>query len=371
MKEIIHFKVGKGNCCVVKDDDFVMVIDITSTEEKESYEIVSPHFREKDGKDCIDVLVVTHNDKDHCGGFTTFKEKMDSGELIIGKIIHQDYDRTKSKKDCDSEYSDDYKKFQEEVDRREALTDAEFGDLVFAPKNGEEEDLILEGVNYPEDLNLLQLSPFEGDDETTDYDVNDLSLVFRLDFENLNGMLFCGDSSSKYWQDKVIPEYLQDNSEAAESEHCVVSHHGSYSFFGKDREKVRDADPEPDNYEALDYIEPDELIISAEMEFPTRDKKRDNPPHYAAYKWYHKWFRDNRDVSENDQHPDNWHYTSNGNIQYKYENNEWSIVNNYVDEELEEAEESSAKRLGELHKKGALGILPGLSAPKTRYYGSK
>ena len=46
-------------------------------------------------------------------------------------------------------------------------------------------------------------------------------------------------------------------------------------------------------------------------------------------------------------------------------------MNDYVDEELEKAQESSAKRLGELHKKGALGILPGLSAPKTRYYGSR
>lgn len=371
MKEIIHYKVENGNCCVVKDDSFVMIVDLKSTDDKDSYDLISPHFRDKDGTGCIDVLVITHGDRDHCGGFKKFKEKIDAGDLIIGKILHQGYDRTKSTKDCDSTYSDDYEKFQEEIDRREALSDAEFGDLVYAPKNGNEEDVILDGVDYPDNLNLFQLSPFEGDDETSEYDVNDLSLIFRLDFEDLNGMLFCGDSSSKYWQDKIIPECLQDNSEAAKSDRCVVSHHGSYSFLGKDRETVRDADPEPDNYEAMDYIKPEELIISAGMEFPTRDKKRDDPPHYAAYKWYHKWFRDNRGVGENDQHPDSWHYTCNGNIQYKYENNEWSIVNDYVDEELEEEQESSAKRLGQMHKKGALGILPGLSAPQTRYYGSK
>ena len=243
MKEIIHYNVEKGNCCVIKDDDFVMVVDMKSTEDKDSYDLISPHFRDKDGTNCIDVLVITHGDRDHCGGFKKFKEKIDEGELIIGKILHQGYDRTNT----DEDYSEDYEKLQEEIDRREAIDDPEFGDFVHAPKNGDEQDIILEGIEFPDDLTWLQLSPFDGDDEDSEYDVNDLSLVFRLDFDGLNGMLFCGDSSSTYWQDKIIPDYLEENSEAAKSSNCVIAHHGSFSFFGTDRDEVRDADPEPDN----------------------------------------------------------------------------------------------------------------------------
>jgi len=70
MRTITHFTVGNGNCSVIEAEDFVMIVDLNKTEDKESsYELLKPFFREKNGKDCIDVLYITHGDKDHCQYF--------------------------------------------------------------------------------------------------------------------------------------------------------------------------------------------------------------------------------------------------------------------------------------------------------------
>lgn len=322
-KIFLFFNVGNGNCCVVEADNFVMAIDLKSTDEKTSYELVSPFFRKKDGKNCLDVLVVTHGDQDHCGGYAKFQEEIDSGNLIIGKIIHQGYDRIKS--DSDDFWSDDYEILQKEINARSKKKEPKFGELVAKPKNGDNAATVLEGVTYPSDLEFDVISPFKGDNENSEYDVNDLSLVFRLNLKDLGGMLFAGDSSSRYWQDKIVPSLSKDQ---ANAKYLAVAHHGSYSFFGETREEVRDADPEPDNYEALSKINPEELIISAASKFPTNgDSNGDQPPHYAAYKWYHKWFRDNRGVKpqKDEPHPKKWYYTSEGNICLEWVNDKWEI----------------------------------------------
>jgi beta-lactamase superfamily II metal-dependent hydrolase len=322
-KRIVHFNVGNGNCCVVEAEDFVMAIDLKNTDEKTSYEIVSPFFRDYNGKKCLDVLVITHGDKDHCEGYCKFQDEIDEGKLTIGKIIHQDYDRVKS--ESDPEWSKDYEILQKEINARSKKNESKFGELVAKPKNGDKVATVLEGVTYPSDLEFDVISPFEGDDENSDYDVNDLSLVFRLNLKDLGGMLFTGDSSSKYWQDKIVPSL---DKEQGKAKYLVTAHHGSYSFFGKTRDEVRDADPEPDNYEALSKINPEELIISAASKFPTNgDSNGDQPPHYAAYKWYHKWFRDNRGVKpqKDEPHPNKWYYTSEGNICLEWENDKWAI----------------------------------------------
>lgn len=360
--KIIHKEVGNGNCCVVEANNFVMVVDLHGDDDNSSYDLVSPHFRNKGGKDCLDVLVVTHGDRDHCGGYKKFQEEMDADNLIIGKIIHQGYDRILS--DDDDSWSEDYECLQNEINRREDVDNPEFGDLVEAPKAGDLIEDVLEGVDYPGDMLFDVLSPVEGDDEDSEYDVNDVSLVFRLDFDNLEGMLFAGDSSSKYWQEKILPN-LEDDS--AKSKYLLVAHHGSFTFFGDNRDDVRNADPEPDNYEALDEIEPKELIISANSKFPTNgDSSGDQPPHYAAYKWYHKWFRDNRGVKDkkDEPHPNSWHYTSDVNICIEESNNNWVVDKSWT---LEKERSKSAKKLGHQHKKKAL-IAPELTIQKTRYY---
>lgn len=359
MIKILHFKVGKGNCCVVETEKFVMAIDLHGNDEKSAYELVSPFFRKEGKKNCLDVLVVTHGDKDHCGGYNKFQEEIDAGNLIIGKIIHQDYNRIEND---DDDWSDDYECLQDEIDRREKIEDAKFGDLVYAPKNGDDVSIVMDGVFYPDDLEFDVLSPYEGDNENTEYDVNDLSLVFRLNFPELESMLFTGDSSYKYWIDQIKPNL---NDEDAKSKYLIVSHHGSFTFFGKDRDEVRNADPYPDNYDALDKIEPEELIISASDKFPLNgDSKRDQPPHYAAYEWYHKWFRDNRSVKEKESHPKSWHYTSEGHICFEWDGVKWDLDENWT---IEKEQAKNVKKLGEKHKEGELKA-PGFIIPKTNYY---
>lgn len=362
MKRIVHFNVGKGNSSVVETDDFVMAIDLQCSEEKSSYELISPFFRTKDNKDCLDVLVVTHGDLDHCGGYKKFQEEIDEGNLIIGKIIHQDFNRIANNEE---DLSEDYITFQNEIDRRAAISASTFGDLVCGPKKGDDVSIVMEGVDYPEDLVFNVISSIAGDTVDDGYNVNDLSLVFLFDMDQLGGILFTGDSTSKYWKERLMPN-LEENE--VNSKYLVVSHHGSYTFFGSDRHEVRNADPYPDNYQSMNEIKPEELIISAFSKFPTsRDASGDLPPHYAAYKWYHKWFEENRDVKDKKEepHPKSWHYTSEGNICIEWDECKWIVDDDW---QVEKAQTKSAKKIGEKHKEEDLSAT-GFMIKKTRYHG--
>lgn len=369
MKQITHFRVGNGSCCLIEATDFVMIVDLNKTEDKDSsYDLLKPYFRQKDGKDCIDVLCITHGDEDHCLNYGKFQEEVDAGNLVIGTIWHQRYDRTKVEEKDD--LPEDYKILQKEIDRRKKVNNPEFGDLQIALRAGNTEQEAFEGVDYPEDLTMKTISPIEGHDESSDYNHNDQSLVFNLNLENLEGMLFTGDSSAEYWQEQIIPEYLDDNEGDAKANYLVAAHHGSYSFLGKDRDEVREADPHPDNYEALDKIEPHELIVSAKDKFPlSGDSSGDEPPHYAAWKWYHKWFRDNREVKEDDKHPDCFHYTSEGNVRLEYKNKKWKWITDW-DHNEKEAIVEQAQRIAAAQSAGTLSF-NGMKPKSTHYYGDE
>lgn len=346
METITHFSVGNGNCSLIEGEDFVMIIDLNSTEDKESsFELLKPYFRKKDGKDCIDVLCITHGDLDHCSGFKKFKEAMDNDELVTGSIWHQGYDRRiyEDKKDL----SEDYQELQKEIDRRAKITNPSFGDIQKALEASNSSEEAFDGVEKPSEMEVKILSPFSKDDEASEYCHNDQSLVLNLEFKSLN-VLYASDSSSKYWQDRIIPELLDKKStqDWARASILVVSHHGSYTFFGDNRDDVRNADPEPDNYDALNRIKPTNLIISSKKKFPTsKDQSGDEPAHYAAYKWYHKWFRENRSVSEEDKHPRSFRYTNENNVRLEYKGDQWVWIKNWDHNPPEEVEESKESKL--------------------------
>lgn len=345
METITNFSVGNGNCSLIEGEGFVMIIDLNHTEDTEStYEMLKPFFRKRDGKDCIDVLCITHGDQDHCNGFHKFKEAIDNGELIIGSIWHQGYDRTLIEKKED--LCEDYLKLQKEIDRRKIFSSPSFGNIQKPLKSGNDTNEAFAGVVKPSVLGVKILSPFVGDDENSEYDHNDLSLVLNVEYRGLN-ILYAGDSSAKYWQDRIIPELLDEQltSNWAEASILKISHHGSYTFFGSDRDAVRNANPFPDNYEALDRIDPNDLIISAKSRFPTsRDQSGDLPPHYAAYKWYHKWFRDSRSVSDDDKHPNSFRYTSEANVRLQYESDKWLWIKDWDHYPSEEESKESKLR---------------------------
>jgi len=371
---ITHFKVGNGNCSLIETKDFVLVADLNKTEDADSaFELLQPFFRKKDGVDCIDVLYITHGDKDHLLGFKEFKEKIDSGNLVIGSIWHQDFDRTLSedKKDL----PDDYLAFQEEINRRKDIENPIFGEIERALKAKDSDDEAFKGISHPDNIKVHVLSPFMEDDEDSGYNHNQLSLIINFEIDSRN-FLYTGDSPGKYWQERIVPDLLdiEDYSEWAKADVLEVGHHGSFDFFGEDRNSVRDSEDEPDNYTTLDRIYPSDLIISASSKFPTSgDSVGDEPPHYAAWKWYHKWFRNNHGVKKSEKHPNQFKYTADGNIRIENNDNTWTWMLNWDhNEKGKELLKERARKVSKSMQNGALIIGSEISVPRNPgYYGSE
>ena len=323
-RSITFFQVGNGNSTLLKIDDLTIVLDLHGTDDKSSLELLKPFLPKRNGKLHLDVLCISHGDKDHCGGFPDLKKEMDEGRLTIGSIWHPNYNRVKieGKKDL----PEDYLALHEEILRRRKVKNPGYGDLEVPLTAWDDESVAFKGLTLPTDFLVRCLSPYVKDEGDTDWDVNDISLVLNVEVSGLS-ILFPGDSGGAIWQERIIPYTLNDKDRAdwAEADMLVASHHGSFSFFGTDREAVRDADPYPDNYGALDYIKPGLLIVSAGSRFPnSRDKSGDQPPHYAAWKWYHKWFRDNHDVKEDDKHPECFKYTADGHLRLEHDGTQWN-----------------------------------------------
>ncbi len=369
-RNITHFNVGNGNCSIIETEDCLVIIDLNKTEESESsYEMLKPHFRTKDGKDYINVLCITHGDEDHCLGFAKFKEEIDDGNLVIGTIWHQGFDRTKNhNKDTDSELPNDYLEFQKEIDRRVNIDDPISGDIQIPLKAKDDEETAFSGIDLPEDFYLKVLSPSEEDDEDSGYTHNDLSLVLKFVISD-KSILYTGDSSSKYWTERIIPDLLDEDGyeDWAEAEILEVGHHGSYDFFGDNRDDVRESDDEPDNYGALDRINPSDLIISSKSKFPLNgDSSGDAPPHYAAWKWYHKWFRNNHSVKEKDKHPKEFKYTCDGHVRLEFNGNLWVWKQNW---KSPDEKKRQGKRIADKMKNGGAVIGIDLDIDQTEFFG--
>lgn len=365
-RTIYHFQVGNGNCSLIESENFIMIVDLCNTEDYESsYDMLKPFLRlNEEGMECIDVLCVTHGDEDHCKGFRKFQEKIDSGDLLIGAIWHQGIDRRINEDVKD--LPDDYLALQEEIDKRNNIVSPKYGQYENAIKAGDAPKY--SDIFLPNDLEISIYNPTEENINSEEYDLNDLCIVMKINLSRLDGMMFTGDTSSKVWQDSILPSVSRDDE--VKAKFLVCSHHGSYNFFGEDRDSVREADPNPENYEALGNINFDYLIISSSSRFPTNgDSSTDAPPHYAAWKWYHRWLVDNRDVNEDDKHPNEFIYCSDGNIKLDFISNNWDMYRKWnPDEERKRREE--AKKLRKKHVAGSI-LIGGAPVIHKRQYGKK
>jgi beta-lactamase superfamily II metal-dependent hydrolase len=343
-RSITFFPVGCGNCTLICVDDFRMVFDLHGLDGKSSYEMLKPYLPERDGIRYLDVLCISHGDQDHCKGFAEVKEEIDAGRLVIGMIWHSAFDRTNSTSDDD--LPEDYLALEDELDRRRGVLHPGYGDLQVALTAWDDETRAFNGLEIPDDLSLRVLSPYRKDDETDEWDANDMCLVINLTISGLP-VLFAADSSAAIWQERIFPHTLDDEDKRdwAKASVLVASHHGSYTFFGEEREYVLKATPYPANYAALEAIEPDEVIISADARFPTSyDVAGEYPPHYAAWKWYHLWFRESREVAESDHHPDQFKYTCDGHLRLELaEDGVWEWVDDWMpdDDSPSEGEKAS------------------------------
>jgi beta-lactamase superfamily II metal-dependent hydrolase len=338
---ISFLQVGNGACAVLQIDGTTIVFDLNNIEGKTTWETLKPHLRVENGRWILDVLCISHGDGDHCCGFRELMEQVKAGRLIIGSIWHPNYDRAKV---CD-DLPEDYLALHKEILRRRGVTNRQFGDVEVALTAWDEHGRIFEGLREPSGLLVRVLSPYVKDQDDMGWDVNDISLVLNITVEGLS-ILFPGDSTSCIWQERIIPHTLSDDAKKdwARAHILPAAHHGSWSFFGSTRDAVRDADPLPENYSALDYIAPEFLVISSDSRFPTsQDCSGDRPPHYAAWKWYHKWFRDNRSVGENDLHPRRWKYSAQGHIRLELaETGEWQFIEDWVAPEVPVEEQKAA-----------------------------
>lgn len=81
--KVTLLKVGKADAIVVQSEQKTMVID--AGEEKDGEELVD--FLVNQGISCVDVLVITHYDRDHVGGADTLIEKMDVGRVLLPDYV--------------------------------------------------------------------------------------------------------------------------------------------------------------------------------------------------------------------------------------------------------------------------------------------
>ena len=111
----------------------------------------------------------------------------------------------------------------------------------------------------------------------------------------------------------------------AKADVLIAAHHGSFTFFDKDRETARD---NPSNYVSLEKkIKPNRILVSSSERFPMKDEENQQPPHYAAYKWYKKYLADARLCRKEDEHP--FLYSCDGNVRFELRNGKWSVKENW------------------------------------------
>jgi hypothetical protein len=303
-----------GNMTVLKSTTFVAIVDINNYKDKEgnfasSWELVKKHARRdlKNGRFVyvIDFLVITHGDADHCGGFETIATHLESGDLIIGCLAHQGFDRKKVE-DIDLSEFPDYAALDKEINKR---NNNGFGNYCIKLSSGmSEKDL---AVSVPSDFSFYVLNPpSELSPEDFNTSVNDYAIVLIVSFCNTT-ILLCSDTTAKTWMriksNKMSLEKIRDK-----IDFLVLAHHGSATFFCESREAVIAAkeSKQLENYKILNDINPSWFVLPAETKFPEMDFSGENPPHYAAKKWYKNWLVEKGRCSKADNDPALIMYTS-------------------------------------------------------------
>lgn len=155
---VLFFNAGSADACLITTTNSTVLID--TGKNKFGKEIVS--YLEQNGIDQIDVLVITHYDKDHVGGADKVLESVNVRQVI------------------EPDYVSDSKQFAQ---YREA-TDAAGTEVITLSQNASFE---LDGVSYQIDV---ANSDYYGEDEE-----NDFSLVISARYGETS-FLFAGDAEN-------------------------------------------------------------------------------------------------------------------------------------------------------------------------------
>ena len=199
--------IGQGDSILIEAKDLILTIDGGSTSNKSNGQyILSPHIKSR-AIDHIDYAYITHADADHTNGIMYLLENED--ELKIRNLVLP----------------------------ITATRDKSFDKLILAAENTNTNVCYMkEGdvMSFNDDLSLMVLNPNEGFLKSKKIDQNEMSLTFRLDYNN-HSTLFTGDIGLN-----SMNRMLKDNFTISNLDVDIlkVPHHGSKNsnlpeFFDK------------------------------------------------------------------------------------------------------------------------------------------
>ncbi len=181
--EVTVLATGKSDCILVQDQDFVMVID---TAEQDDFPILQ-YYLSSYGIETIDVLLITHYDKDHVGGAGDLVDQYD-----VRSVIVPDFPRE----------SNHVTRFQEALERKNIQAQLLTQNMKLQLPSGS-------ALFQPTFLDFP-----EGED-------NNSSILLSLYLED-SSFLFMGDAEAER-----IAEFLQYNTE--QYDFIKMPHHGRYN----------------------------------------------------------------------------------------------------------------------------------------------
>lgn len=208
---VYFFKTGKADCILITDGTTNIMID--TAEDEDGEKIVG--WLGELGISYLDMIVITHFDKDHVGGADTI-----IGSIDVGEIIRPDY-----------------------------ISDAKEAEQYYGVLNlmGKEDTILTEKLIVPVGTGEITLLPPKVITEETD---NDNSIAAVLEYAGKN-IIFAGDA-----EEARIAELI-DTEEISDCDIIKMPHHGRYK----------------DNLEALlKKTAPELAVITASDKNPPEDE---------------------------------------------------------------------------------------------------
>ena len=209
--------VGCGNMIAIKlPNGKNILVDCNITEENKPR--ICNFLRSK-GFYNFDIFINTHRDIDHLRGIADLHKLIPIGAIydngFAGRTDADDY----------QEYMQLRRKLRHAVIKPQTYNDSMCRNVIFRYLNGVYND--------------------------TKYDINDYSLVIKIEYGN-SSIILSGDTSYRPWKEKILKHY----GNKLRCSLLVASHHGSKSFFD---------DPSDEKYyytEHIKQINPDMTLFS-------------------------------------------------------------------------------------------------------------
>lgn len=321
MSAITFFPVGNGAMTLIRIDNAFspknILIDMNIKNDDEGNDVIDELrgklWKNADGHPIVDVLLITHNDKDHLAGVSTHFHLGDLSEYnaeddkIIIAELWTSYRFWRRASDSYT-LTDDAKALNREMKRRVACysaskTRAETGnravifcecpdgrtDEVYCPvKKLDDEFSTINETNLSPELKIRVLGPLEQNDDEADDDFlekNRGSVILSIDVDGCR-LLIPGDAEVAVWEQ--LYEKNKNNLSILEYDILLTPHHTSWHSLSRDsqsdcREQGKEAKVEEKARIALSQAREGAFIVSSSNAIEDDDN---DPPCYHAKKIY-------------------------------------------------------------------------------------